>query len=359
KVRNIYKTQLWIVDRLIFLLAFSDVLKLIKKKNNDGACIIAELDGQLVGSMLVQTFEISGQKHGLIDAIVTNKSIRGKGLGKKLLKECLRWFDNNGCENIYATVERYNSRSWNLFMHTDFSLYEFKQQISDLKAGFLKLWAKEMYFIGIGLFFLKLNKEKKQFKESTTLEHFAISFVGFSLIVLIYTLMWGNSISVFPYLIILVAVTILLHEISHSIVAKIYGLKTEFKSWIPGLFFWFLLSLLGGIYPAYGSTYMSKRDWSYVKNKRKNGLIYIIGPIVNMIIILTLYLVFPYLTIDPLKTAFGIISFINIVILIVNLLPFRGSGGFPWDGGKIYDWNKIVWGIMVVLAILLMVFYTL
>ncbi|MBS7635637.1 hypothetical protein KEJ34_09230 [Candidatus Bathyarchaeota archaeon] len=51
----------------------------------------------------------------------------------------ISWLEERGCEVIYATADRYNSPSWNTFIHRDFHLYETPQQIRDYGLSFLSL----------------------------------------------------------------------------------------------------------------------------------------------------------------------------------------------------------------------------
>ncbi len=121
----------------------------------------------------------------------------------------------------------------------------------------------------------------------------------------------------------------------------------------PGNLFWALISLIGGIYPFYGSTYVKQLDWSYIGDKRKSGLnkngpIYLIGPILSAILSMICKTMIG-LTTGYWQNMFQIGRTLNIYLALFNLIPIKSAGGFPWDGMKIFKWNKWVWAIETVL----------
>jgi hypothetical protein len=63
------------------------------------------------------------------------------------------WLEEQECEAIYATADRYNSSSWNMFIHRDFHPYEIPEQLRDYGLDFLRLLLTEFHFIGFGTFF--------------------------------------------------------------------------------------------------------------------------------------------------------------------------------------------------------------
>jgi Zn-dependent protease len=121
-----------------------------------------------------------------------------------------------------------------------------------------------------------------------------------------------------------------------------------------------LLSLIGGFYPVYGSTYLKQVDWDYPGkiNRRTNGIIYMFGPIVHI----CLAVAFWYLqTLVPAGIWLGAINIgysLNLWLAIFNLLPIKGPGGFAWDGAKIFDWNKPIWIGLLCVSIIIIVLHS-
>jgi Zn-dependent protease/RimJ/RimL family protein N-acetyltransferase len=355
-VKQLFRENLWILDRLIFTGAFNSIMK--DKENGAGTSFIAIMNDRVVGSISVRLFEIKGEKHGLIDSVVTARQMHGKGIAGKILSAVISWLESANCRHIYATVDRYNSRSWNMFIHNGFSLFEFPAQMKVFGADFFKVWAREGYFFGIGLNFIKKQQPGHAIEESGQLYHHCLGFAGFLLPWFFLALWGGSNLAVFPYLVPLALISFTGHEYIHALIANLFGLKTYFKANEPGILFFLALSLFGGIYPFYGSTYIREKDWSYVslKNSKANGLIYFFGPITSIAIAL----LFNYLagiSEGYWQAAFSIGVFINVALAVANLLPLSTSGGFPFDGTKIYRWNKGFW-LLAVAIVALSVYFT-
>lgn len=348
-VKQLLRENLWIIDRLFFESAFNSIMK--ARETGEGTSFVATINGQVVGSISVSMLEIKGEKHALINSAVTAKGMQGKGIARKVLDAVISWLDTAGCRHIYAMVDRYNSRSWNMFIHHGFSPFEFPAQMRRFGTGFLRVWAKDANFIGIGMYFLKKEQPGEAIEESGQLYHHCLGFTGFLLPWFFLTIGNGAAPIVFPYLVPLAAISFAGHEYSHACAARLLGLKTYFRENMPGSIFYSAISLLGGIYPFYGSTYIRDRDWSYVsaKNSRDNGLIYLSGPIISIAIAL-IFFYLAGISEGYWKSAFSIGVFINMALAVVNLLPLQVAGGFPFDGTKIFHWNKGVWALGVAIV---------
>ena len=78
--------------------------------------------------------------------------------------------------------------------------------------------------------------------------------------------------------------------------------------------------------------------------RKENGIISLAGPLVNYIlamIFLGLLSLFP-----NFSFIFQIGFFINLWLGLFNMIPF---GNF--DGIKIFNWNKVIWGMMVAFGV--------
>ncbi len=353
QLKALYKENLWLLDRLIFSGVSNSVIK--EQAQKTATCLVAVEGAQIIGSFCVRWMEIKGERHGLIDAVVTAKERYGQGIAKKLLLAAVEWLESQDCHHIYATADRYNSRSWNMFIHHGFSLYEVPQQMRDFGWSFFKVWGKEHYFFGLGNFFLKKNLSAPRYPESSPLYHLFLGAAGLILPWFILALMGGATLNLLPYLALVIGASLVFHEYSHWLVARCFRLSTTFKANEPGILFSLLLALIGGIYPCYGSTYIREQDWSYVRQTKINGMIYSVGPVMTI----ALALLCSYLasfTQGDWSTALSVATTMNVTVALVNLIPITASGGFPWDGVKIYRWNKLWWLVILVGVILIRVF---
>src|SRR3989338_1443211 len=133
----------------------------------------------------------------------------------------------------------------------------------------------------------------------------------------------------------------LLHELSHKFVAQHYGCAAEFRAWDQLLYLAVGLAVfIGFIFAAPGAVMISG-----MITRKENGLISAAGPVINYalgILFLGLLYILPQWA-NVFATGFSI----NIWLGLFNLIPFG-----PLDGRKVFDWNKVVWGGMLLFGIL-------
>ena len=141
-----------------------------------------------------------------------------------------------------------------------------------------------------------------------------------------------------------VGIGFLFHELGHKIVAQRYGCFAEFRSFDNMLILAIAMSFFGFIFAAPGAVVISGRV-----NKIKSGRISAAGPIVNLVLaLLFLVLLFMQLPKPFQETAYyGFL--INSWLALFNMIPF-----WLFDGYKILKWNKLVYGIIVGFAGILM-----
>ncbi len=126
----------------------------------------------------------------------------------------------------------------------------------------------------------------------------------------------------------------LLHELMHKYMAQSYGLKAEFHAFYNMLFLAVVFSFFGFIIAAPGAVFIeSKRG---LISREKNGKISLAGPLTNIflaMIFLIPILLFSFQGILSMFLRYGFI--INSLLALFNLMPFG-----PFDGRKVFEWNK-------------------
>ena len=113
--------------------------------------------------------------------------------------------------------------------------------------------------------------------------------------------------------------SVLLHELSHSVVARRLGITVE------GI----TLFLFGGV----TKTKMEARQ------PRDEFLIAIVGPVTSLVLAGMLWVVVNFvgsLLSEPVQYALGFLAWLNLALGLFNLLP-----GFPLDGGRVL--RSILW----------------
>ncbi len=143
-----------------------------------------------------------------------------------------------------------------------------------------------------------------------------------------------------------------LHEISHKIVAQRFGLWAEFRYSLRGLAMAFVFAFFGFLIGAPGATMVA----GYV-TPDQNGKISAAGPGSNLVIGTVFMLaaaaivrtasvtnIVPFLT----TTIFVFAWYMNVILAGFNMIPI-----LPFDGAKVWVWNKGVYVGIVVLVIVL------
>ena len=331
-----------ILERYFFYLFFYLSYKM-------GKANLVAVDGEkIVGCVTPRITTLIGEKVGIVDAIFVDRNVQGKGVGKALVEAALSRFQEARCQTLYYIVDRFNSPSWNMALHRGFDLFEFNEQLRVFGWKILWLWLATGYYFAPGTFILrKTAKENQMAREVGEGWHLLLAWLGFSFVLWIMGTRHGEPLLDFiPFVLGVVGVSILTHELAHKLVARSFSLKTIFKVWESGLTFSALLALLGALLPFYGSTFIRQKDWAYNKDVKKMGLIYMIGPVVSLVLAFC-FLGLAHWTNTEWLVALGTVGLrANFVLVLVNLIPI-----FPFtcfDGRKIFLWNKLVWSLLVI-----------
>ena len=145
-----------------------------------------------------------------------------------------------------------------------------------------------------------------------------------------------------------VASGFVLHELAHKIVAQRYGHWAEFRAQFGALGLSVLLAaFFGFLIAAPGAVLIQGRV-----TPRENGIISLVGPGTNFVVGLAFLPLFAFRVNDtPASTLFGIVSGINGLLAVFNLIPLG-----PFDGRKVWRWNPAVYVVAVLLSLALFVF---
>lgn len=136
----------------------------------------------------------------------------------------------------------------------------------------------------------------------------------------------------------------LLHELAHKYMAQRYGCQAEYRSFDQMLWLAVALSFFGFVFAAPGAVFIR----GYHISKSQNGKISIAGPLTNFALALLFMALIP-ISHPILAEIFTYGKGINAMVGIFNLIPFG-----PFDGKKVFDWNKLAWAGALVIGALLM-----
>jgi len=155
---------------------------------------------------------------------------------------------------------------------------------------------------------------------------------------------WQAALSIFGVYGIVLTASFLAHELAHKFSAQRRGLWAEFRLVLWGT----LITLLSVISPMFKIISPGAVMISGSAGQKEMGKISLAGPITNILLsaALTGVALIPSSYSGVLFSA----AFINGFMALFNLIPFG-----VLDGLKVFQWNKIVWGIAFGASVALMI----
>jgi len=155
----------------------------------------------------------------------------------------------------------------------------------------------------------------------------------------------GNAFSPLSLIVatVIFAMGFILHELAHKYVAQRYGLWAEFRVNTMGV----ILTAISVVSPlkfiAPGAVVISG-----FADKDRMGWTAVAGPIVNIVITISLLVTVPVLGSTSIGLAVLYGAAINAFLALFNLIPFA-----IFDGRKVYVWNRRYWAILFIVALVL------
>lgn len=151
-----------------------------------------------------------------------------------------------------------------------------------------------------------------------------------------------NFIKMFIISSLTIGIGFLFHETAHKIVAQRYGCWAEFRAFNNMLVLSLFMSLFGFLFAAPGAVMIA----GFV-NKEKNGRISLAGPLTNIALAI-IFLAISFISGETLSALANYGYTINTWLALFNMIPFG-----MFDGAKVLEWDKKVYGFFVVLVLLL------
>lgn len=131
----------------------------------------------------------------------------------------------------------------------------------------------------------------------------------------------------------------LVHELAHKFLAQYYGGWAEFRAYMWGLIITAIsaLPMMPFKFIAPGAVQIG------ISDRRRFGRVALIGPLSNLVMGFSFLAL--SLSLNQYSPYFAVGASFNGWIALFNLMPFG-----ILDGQKIFDWNKVVWGIAMAAA---------
>jgi ribosomal protein S18 acetylase RimI-like enzyme len=317
--------------------------------------LVAERDGKLVGAVVPRTFWLpGGRKCGVMFWLMTDPDVRGVGVGGQLVGDALRHFEGQGCTEVFAGVEGYNTSSANLLAGHGFTILSFGEQRR--RYGFLGaslLWLRASHLGDVGHF---LWARPGQARTNNPLLQWWVGVLVSSLMFLLAG--WrGGWIGGSDLATVLGAVAIVvalygLREGAMRLAAHLQGLPMRYRAWESA----FPLSLgtalaLGIFLPVPGSVYPRQRAWRYRTLLPKLGPVACAGASAVLIFAWAAWSVGRFTGLPPEVAAWlraAHVAGLTLVAVDV-LLAFFPFASF--NGRRIWDWKRAAWGVLAVTAV--------
>jgi len=317
--------------------------------------LVAEINNEIVGAVVIKLIKLpKKRKGGFISWLFTSPKQRRLGIGQKLIEEAISFFKENKCDEILACVEGFNTSSSNIFKNHDFSLLSPGEQFRRYGIRFLAVWFKIFHFIDAGFFVwaypskIAADKPKRQFIGNVMINSF---------IVLLSSWRWNLFRTINPHFFYMIPISMLLIFFMRESIMRVgmrtTGLSVRFRPWESGFFLSVLLALFFGYYyPIPGSIYPDKDEWKYRDIKNRLGCCAFLSSFFLLLIVWTLSLLLSLFSFSTeiklwIVTMRMIIHPLAIFDILFPFFPF-----LSFNGRRVWDWNRYMWMILVVLAII-------
>ncbi len=318
--------------------------------------LVAELDGKLLGAVVLKMFSLpGGRKGGLIGWIFTAPQARGTGAGQRLTEAALEFLEEQGCDEIMACVEGYNTSSSKLFATRGFSILSPGEQFRRYGLGALAMWMRTFHFIDVG-HFLWVRPAAGQ-PDNPAMQWWGNWLAN----VLIYLLsLWRQngfrqlSLSSVVEIPLLFALFLGIRTLSMLWMARRRKMTVRYRAWESGFPLSLLIALaFGGQYPVLGNFYPTSDRWRY------RDLLPKLGPVALSGVLPTLALTwgawalsrFGGLGPDASRWISSAMTMGQVMILFDVVLVFFPFVSF--NGRRIWDWNKLLWGFLALATVML------
>lgn len=315
--------------------------------------LVAEHEGRIVGGTVLKTFTLpKGRKVGFVYWLFTDPEARGLGAGQGLIEGALDFFAAQGCDEVSACVEGYNTSSSKVFATRGFTILSMGEQLRRYGLGVIPYWWHSFHFMDVGHFlWVKPGAEKP---DSPVLQWFGTWLVN---VLLLYLSVWrsggwGRS----DLWTIPAAFLVLfgLRSLAMWGVARLQGLAVRFRAWESSATLVAAIALLfGGFFPFPGSFYPVEERWRYRELLPKIGPMALAGTLASLLLAWGSWAALhwnmaPGLS-SPLSVLLALSRILAVLETVVAFFPL-----ISFNGRRIWDWNRLIWGVLSLSAVALM-----
>lgn len=303
--------------------------------------MIALIDGKIVGGSMIKYIDSKPHRIGYYDGAFIHPAYHGKGVGTALYKATREYLWTQGCTAQAALVKDDNVGSWKLLVNHGFARASFFEGVKRLGLrAMMKFYFFTPFFAGIGMeLYLSVKDTPVQHKAVNTLKNSAL----YLLINLLLVLLGGiGSSKDYPVYLASFS-TVFAGGLLFSWLGTLFSERNwHFRLNNGGAFLCGVLNFSGSLLPMIGAWYPKKYEKSKVFSKDM-GLVALldwaslIGIGIVSFFLISSHIYFKYLY---------IIANMLLFYRMIPLYPFESFGG-----GRVYGWNKGVYGFMAILSV--------
>lgn len=313
--------------------------------------LVAERDGNLVGAIMLKTYPLPDRrKGGLVSWVFTAPEARGTGAGQRLIEAALDHFASEGCDEVAASVEGYNTSSSKLFSTRGFSILSPGEQLRRYGVKMLPTWIRMSHVWDIGHFVWARPRQSRS--DSPSVQWWGTLLANALVLFLVF---WRTG-SFEPLTFVAVPLVSVLffgaRWLAMKWTAAARGLEVRFRAWETG----FLMSigvagLFGSFFPVPGSAYPVENNWSYRDVLPTLGPMALAGVLPTLIITGIAWGLARFVGLPPRFDAWvdyvvfvgGWLAIFDVVLAVWPFVSFNGR--------RIRDWNQPIWIILALVAL--------
>jgi len=314
-----------------------------------GHVLVAEVEGQPVGGVVLETFAMPrGRRGGVVLWLFVDPEARGWGAGQALVDASLAFFQEQGCTDMFACVEGYNTSSARRWANAGMGILSPGAQLRRYGLGMLTVWLRTFHFVDIG--HMLWARPPSETKDRPWLQWWGVVLMNALLIIL--ALWRQKGFGALPWAAVglsaLMALVFLgVRSLATVAAARAQGLAVRYRAWESGFPLGIAIAAaFGGYYPNPGGFYPDDEDWRYRDLLPKLGPMALAGAVATLAlwggIRLWGLIAAPG---APAPMWYSIARWTGGMMAVVDLL----LPGFPlqsFNGRRIWDWKPWVWGVL-------------
>ena len=315
--------------------------------------LVAEQEGELLGAIVLKLYDLpEDRKGGLVSWVFTAPQARGLKLGQRLTEAGFEFFEQEGCDEILACVEGFNTSSSKIFATRGFEMLSFVEQLRRYGIGIVSLWWQIFHFVDIGHF---IWARPVPGRESSQWGMWLGSLLANALVASL-ALWRGNGFrttGISPIALSLILLIVFaLRTLGMRLAAYTQGMKVQFRSWESGFpLSIFIAAAAGSFFPMPGGLYPISYRWSYGKDQAAHAKIALAGVLPTLLLAWAAWALLrfgglPPVAAAPIRLAQHILKPLALFDIALPFFPFAS-----FNGRRIWDWNKLLWGILAVAAV--------